>query len=103
MATDRFYLCPKCGRKSKPVLLFDSLFDVAMGKLRTCDQCGTNMALHLRLAWGLDAGPFKCVVLDAFLPDQPVRWPDKNGREVTFYPFLVIMEGEGGREVWLPY
>lgn len=103
MATERFYLCPKCGRKSRPGLLFDALLAVALGELHTCDQCGTNVALHLSFPWGLDAGPFKCVVLDAFLPDEPVRWSDKNGREVTFYPFLVILGGEGGREAWLPY
>lgn len=103
MATDRFHLCPKCGRKSPAGLLFDSLHAVSLGKLHTCDQCATNMVLHLSFAWGLDAGSFECVVLDAFLPDEPVKWSDKNGREVTFYPFLVITEGKGDRVAWLPY
>ena len=85
MATDRFHLCPKCGRKSWAGSLFDSLLSVALGTLPTCAQCATNMALHLSFAWGLDAGAFQCVVLDAFLPEEPVKWPDKTGREVTFY------------------
>ena len=42
-------------------------------------------------------------MLDAFLPDEPVTWSDKSGREVTFYPFLVITEGKGERVAWLPY
>lgn len=103
MATDRFHLCPKCRRKSRAGSLFDSLLAVALGKLPTCAQCATNMALHLTFAWGVDAGPFQCVVLDAFLPDEPVKWPGKTGREVTFYPFLVITEGKDGRVAWLPY
>jgi hypothetical protein len=37
------------------------------------------------------------------VPDEPVKWPDKSGREVTFYPFLVITEGKGERVAWLPY
>ncbi len=61
------------------------------------------MQLHLSFLWGLDAGTFECVVLDAFLPDEPTKWPDKNGREVTFYPFLVITKGKTGRVAWMPY
>ena len=103
MATERFHLCPKCGRKSWAGSLFDSLHAVALGNLHTCAQCATNMLLHLSFAWGLDAGAFQCVVLDAFLPDEPGMWPDKTGRKVTFYPFLVITEGKNGRVAWLPY
>jgi hypothetical protein len=103
MATDRFHVCPKCGDKSRAGSLFDSLLAVALGKLPTCTKCATSMALHLSFAWGLDAGTFQSIVLDAFLPDEPVRWSDKSGREVTFYPFLVITEGKGERVAWLPY
>lgn len=103
MATDRFHLCPKCGQKSWAGSLFDSLLSVATGKTYPCPKCGGSCPLHLSFAFGLDATGGQCVVLDAFLPDEPVKWPGNAGREVVFYPFLVITDGEGGRGVWLPY
>jgi len=103
MATDRFHICPKCRDKSWAGSLFDSLLAVAVGKMPMCTKCATSVSLHLSFAWGLDAGTFECVVLDAFLPDEPVKWSDKRRREVTFYPFLVITERKGERVAWLPY
>jgi len=103
MATGRFHVCPKCGEKYWAASLFDSLLAVALGKLPACTKCATSAALHLSFAWGFDAGTFQSIVLDAFLPDEPVKWTDKSGREVTFYPFLVITEGKGERVAWLPY
>lgn len=103
MATERFYLCSKCDQKTWAGALFDSLLAVALGKLHVCTNCNINMPLHLSFAWGFDAGVFPCLVLDAFLPNDPVKWFDKTGREVTFYPFLVVTEGKGDRVVWLPY
>jgi len=87
MSTERFHVCPKCGQKSRAGSLFDSLLAVAISKQPACTKCAGTMALHLTFAWGLDAGIFKSVVLDAFLPAKPATWPDKTGQEVTFYPF----------------
>ncbi len=103
MATDRFYICPKCRNKFSAGLLYDALHAVAIGEQPTCAKCATSMLLHLSFAWGLDAGAFRCIVRDAFMPDNPVRWFDKGKREVTFYPFLVIIESKNKRKAWLPY
>lgn len=102
MATEWIHICPKCGEKFW-ASLFDSLLAVALHRPSTCTKCTTIMVLHLSFPWGLDAGTFQGIALDAFLPDKPVSWPDKSGREVTFYPFLVITEGNGERFAWLPY
>ena len=83
--------------------LFDSLFALATREGHACPKCGASCPLHLSFPFGLDVGRRQCVVLDAFLPDEPVKWPDDARREVTFYPFLVITDSEGGRGAWLPY
>ncbi len=108
MATDRRYICPRCGDESWAGSLFNSLLAVALGKLPSCGNCSTSMKLHLSFEWGLDAGTFQSIVLDAFLPDKPAKWRDESGRKVTFYPFLVITQGKGkgskgGKVAWLPY
>jgi len=104
MATERFHLCPRCGWRARAEPLFDSLRDVARARPRPCARCETSTALHLSSPWGLGAGTYQWVVLDVFVPDEPVKWSDKTRRRVTFYPFLVVIEREGGRRhVWLPY
>ena len=103
LATDRFYLCSKCNKKSSAGLLFDCLFEAAAGKSYPCAKCDGRYELHISFAYGLDATGGQCIVLDVFLPDDLVRWSDKSGREVTFYPFLVITGGNGGDGAWLPY
>lgn len=60
----------------------------------------------LNFDFGLDAEKSRCKVLDAFIPanDKPDQW-SSDGGNVTFYPFLVILEGteKPGRSIWLPY
>jgi hypothetical protein len=68
-----------------------------------CPKCGATSPLHLSFAYGLDAAGAECIVVDAFLPSSPLKWQDSAGRDVTFYPFLIITEGEDGRGAWLPY
>jgi hypothetical protein len=103
MATDRYYVCPRCGGKTWAGSLLDSLLAVAKGDRPSCHDCHGTCALHLSFALGLGATGGDCSVIDAFLPDEPISWPDKEGRRVTFYPFLVITNGKDGRGAWLPY
>jgi hypothetical protein len=63
-----------------------------------------QMVLHLSFAFGLGATGTDSAVVAAYLPDPLEEWRDSEGRQVTFYPFLVITQ-RGGRDraVWLPY
>lgn len=103
MATDRYYICQRCGHKVWAGRLLDSLLAVANGAMPSCPTCQEPYCLHLTFALGLDATGRNCSVIDAFLPDEPDKWRDNADREVTFYPFLVITDGENGKGVWLPY
>jgi len=105
MATDRFYVCPKCQVKIWIPTLFDSLRDYATGVTHSCQTCASILDVELNFSFGLDAGRHPCKVLGAFLPDQIVKWYDANGNRVEFYPFMVIVESneEACSSVWLPY
>ena len=105
MATDRFYVCPKCQTKTWIPTLFDSLRDHAAGITHSCQTCSNGLNIELNFSFGLDAGRHPCKVLGTFLPDQIFKWDDVNGNSVEFYPFMVIVESmeEGYSSVWLPY
>lgn len=103
LSTDRYHTCPRCGERIWAESLFDSLRAVAKGDLPSCSACHEACTLHLSFAFGLDATGSDCSVIDAFLPDEPISWADKAWREVTFYPFLVITDGNNGKGAWLPY
>lgn len=67
----------------------------------SCERCSAILSCLPRsagtpplLAFGLDATGGDCAVIDAFLPDEPVSSRDSAGREVTFYPFLVVTDGK---------
>jgi hypothetical protein len=52
----------------------------------------------------LEAGPYPCRVIAAFLPKDLVRWKQTDNSTVEFYPFLVIVESQAEvRSIWLPY
>jgi hypothetical protein len=51
---------------------------------------------------GVGDGNFK--VLHAFLPEKLESWLGEEEEEVTLYPFLVVLEGSGGKQFnWMPY
>ncbi len=103
MATQRSYACNTCMKETRPPHLFDALR--YFSTLRKC-ECGGTKDLILNFDFGLDADKSRCKVLDAFIPanDKPDQW-SSDGGNVTFYPFLVILEGteKPGRSIWLPY
>ena len=104
MATGRWYKCPVCGhQESKWPPMFCALQGLSEQRVASCPDCHTNMQLHLAYAFALGVGKTDAVALASFLPKSPPKW-DNNGREVTFYPFLVIVKVSSGEELaWLPY
>lgn len=87
--------------------MFDSILDVARGRLPVCAECGARTELQLRFQFGLGAGACPVRVLSAFCPDEPPSW-ENDGSRITFYPFLVVVSPlESGYEndtsIWLPY
>jgi hypothetical protein len=61
--------------------------------------------LHVNLDFQLGAGDGDFKVVSAFLPEKLESWLGDGSEEVTFYPFLVVLEGgaEGKQFCWMPY
>jgi len=104
VATGRYFICSRCGEKTYPPNLFETLRTFSVSR-SVCGRCGANSELHVVFSFGLEAGRPDCKVLDAFLPENPVSWRQQDMREVTFYPFLVVLQrsDDEGRCFWLPY
>jgi hypothetical protein len=100
MATERYYDCPRCHKRSPSGLLFDVLLDFPKS-LPIC-SCGENNELLLIPPFAFGAGGKCFKVLDAF--HEEISWEDK-GKSVTFYPFLTILENveDKSLKIWLPY
>ena len=102
MATEKKYLCPKCGEK-RWCSLFEALSAKA-GKGLKCPkpECkGEELKMELKFDWGLHGK-----VIGAFLPDDINEWDEKEGEDKEhweFYPFLVVIESlekdDPGRQV----
>ena len=73
----------------------------------TCKICHKTAELHLKFGFGLEATSAEWRVLDVFVPSEPVQWNQREGKKVTFYPFLVVLgateNGGRARAFWLPY
>ncbi len=104
MATQRYYLCRRCQQKAHAGKLFQALSNFS-SQAPICNTCRETRELHLIFSWGLEAGSVDHRVLHVFVPESCVKWDGENGREITFHPFLVVMQrdGEGGHSFWLPY
>ena len=61
--------------------------------------------MHVNLDFQLGAGDGDFNVVSALLPDKLESWLGEEQEEVTFYPFLVVLEGgsEGKQFCWMPY
>lgn len=104
MATERYFKCVQCHKRTYPHHLFEALRDIS-GAGRKCKGCGGTEELHLVFDFGLEVGNAACRVLHAFLPRDLARWQTDDGKLVTFFPFLVVMErtDKEGQSFWLPY
>ena len=51
----------------------------------------------------LGAGDSDYKVVSALLPEKLESWMGEEQEEVTFYPFLIVLETEGKQFCWMPY
>ena len=104
MATKRFLRCNQCGLLTAPGTLFQVLLARAHAQPHDCPNCGSAAELQLTFAFGLNASHSECTVRECFVPRRLESWAGKDGSQVTFYPFLVILDRhERERAAWLPY
>jgi len=103
--TSQHLLCPQCRRKSPThQKLFDALYDFQRSIPPACPSCGAKRELHLELDFQLGTGDSEFKVVSAFLPEKLESWLGEEEEEVTFYPFLVVLQRrDGSRVCWLPY
>jgi hypothetical protein len=85
--------------------MFDILNDFSKMSPEDCPACGGARELHVNLDFQLGAGDGDFKVVSAFLPEKLESWLGDGSEEVTFYPFLVVLEGgaEGKQFCWMPY
>ncbi len=102
----QYYCCIQCDRKySLHQKLFDTLYDFQKAAPEGCPACGGTRDLHITLDFALGAGDSDFKVISAFLPDKLESWLGEEEEEVTFYPFLVVLQRarEGKQFCWMPY
>ncbi|HTS09087.1 MAG TPA: hypothetical protein VMP68_26210 [Candidatus Eisenbacteria bacterium] len=101
----QYYVCTEC-HKRYPThqKLFDALYEFQRTKPEDC-ACGGPRELHLTLDFQLGAGDSDFKVVSATLPDQLDSWLGQEEEEVTFYPFLIVLERAGDKKqfCWMPY
>jgi hypothetical protein len=105
MASQYVY-CSRCKKKSATHLkLFDALYNFSKMSVDDCPACGIPQELHVNLDFQLGAGDGDFRVVSAILPEKLESWLGEEEEEVTFYPFLVVLEAraEGKHFTWMPY
>ena len=105
MASQYFY-CSQCQKKSATHLkLFDALYNFSKMSVEECPVCAGTRELHVNLDFQLGAGDGDFRVVSAILPDKLESWLGEEEEEVTFYPFLVVLEtrAESKHFTWMPY
>jgi hypothetical protein len=105
VATQYFY-CTHCHKKvSISQRLFDTLLDFSRTHPEECGICGGARELHVSLDFQLGMGDGDFKVVHAFLPDKLESWLGEEEEEVTYYPFLVVLQaaGESQQFYWMPY
>ena len=101
----QYFFCIQCHKKySTHQKLFDTLYDFQKMAPEECTACGGTRELHITLDFQLGAGEPDFKVVSAFLPDKLESWLGEEQEEVTFYPFLVVLERADHRQFcWMPY
>lgn len=104
MASQYIY-CTACHKKSPThQKLFDVLYTFSKSSPEPCPLCGSARELHLTLDFQLGAGDGDFRVISALLPDKLESWLGEEAQEVTFYPFLVVLQSAEGKQFcWMPY
>lgn len=101
----QFFYCYVC-RKKFPTRqkLFETLYDFCKSSPEPCPVCGAARELRLTLDFQLGSGDGDFKVLSAFLPDKLESWLGQEEEEVTFYPFMVVLENSEAKQFrWMPY
>lgn len=105
MAT-QYYFCTQCHKKSSISLrLFDTLYGFSRTSPENCPACGGARELHVSLDFQLGVGDGDFKVVHAFLPEKLDSWLGAEEEEVTYYPFLVVLQAaaENRQLYWMPY
>ena len=103
--TAPYFFCIQCHKKYPTHKLFDTLYDFSRIAPEECPACAGTRELHLNLDFQLGGGGGDFKVVSAHLPEKLESWLGEEEEEVTFYPFLVVLEaaGEGTQFCWMPY
>ena len=84
--------------------LFDTLYNFTKAAPEPCLVCGGARDLRVTLDFQLGAGDSDYKIISALLPEKLESWLGEEQEEVTFYPFLVVLETvEGKQFCWMPY
>ena len=104
MAAQYFY-CNSCHKKYPThQKLFESLYNFSKRAPEACPACGGMRDVHVDLDFQLGAGDGDFKVVSALLPGKLESWLGEGEEEVTFYPFLVVLQaGDGKQFCWMPY
>lgn len=104
--TTQHLFCARCHEKYPThKKLFEALYDFSRKASVDCPECGEERELRLTLDFQLGAGDSDFRVVSAYLPDKLESWLGEEEEEVTFYPFLVVLERSTDRKqfCWMPY
>jgi len=101
----QFFYCTECRKKhSTHQKLFDALYNFTKAAPEPCPECGHARDLRLTLDFPLGAGDSEYKVVSALLPEKLESWLGEEEEEVTFYPFLVVLETSDRKQFcWMPY
>jgi hypothetical protein len=84
--------------------LFETLYEFSNTAPENCPNCGGSRSLHTNLDFQLGAGDGDFEVVSAFLPEKLDSWLGEDEQEVTYYPFLVVLQASDGKQFcWMPY
>jgi hypothetical protein len=101
----QYLYCPQC-RKKHPShqKLFDILYEFSKTCPENCATCGGERQLRLTLDFQLGSGDGEFTVVSALLPHRLESWLGEDQEEVTFYPFLIVLQNNEGKQFcWMPY
>lgn len=103
--TSHYFYCSQCNQKYPThQKLFETLYNFSKGFPEACSECGCKRTLHLNLDFQLGVGDGDFKVVSALLPNRLESWLGEEEQEVTFYPFLIVLEAaDGKRFCWMPY
>ena len=103
--SSQYFYCTPCHKKSPThQKLFETLHEFSKAAPESCPGCGRPRDLHINLDFQLGAGDGDFKVASAFLPQKLESWLGEDEQEVTYYPFLVVLQAADGKQFcWMPY